>query len=69
MLNNIILSVTIDKFYFNLVLVNINKLKLYRFVEDQTLQSNLIKFNNLLLKKSIDINNYGNMFIKETSCD
>jgi hypothetical protein len=29
---------TIDKFDPNLVLFNINKLKPYRFVEDQTLQ-------------------------------
>jgi hypothetical protein len=61
--------VTIDKFDLNLVLVNINKLKPYRFVEDQTLQLDLIKSNDLLLEKSIDTSNYGNLFIKGTGCD
>ncbi len=60
---------TIDKFDLNLVLVNINKLKPYRFVEDQTLQLDLIKSNDLLLEKSIDTSNYGNLFIKGTGCD
>ncbi len=41
--NNIMVFVTIDKFDHNLVLININKLKPYRFVEDQTLQRILIK--------------------------
>lgn len=37
LLNNIVLLTTIDKFDPNPILVNINKLKPYRFVEDQTL--------------------------------
>jgi hypothetical protein len=61
--------VTIDKFDFNLVLVNINKLRLYRFVEDQTLQPDLTKSSDLLLKELIDTNNYGNLFIKGTGCN
>jgi hypothetical protein len=36
----------IDKFDRNLLLVNINKLKPYRFVEDQTLQLVLAKFSD-----------------------
>jgi hypothetical protein len=39
----------IDKFDVSLVLVNINKLKLYKFMEDQTLQLVLIKLNDFLL--------------------
>jgi hypothetical protein len=35
--NNIILLVIIDKFNPNPVLINTNKLKPYRFIEDQTL--------------------------------
>jgi hypothetical protein len=35
--NNIILLVTIDKFDLNLLLVNINKLKWYMFIEEQNL--------------------------------
>jgi hypothetical protein len=46
--NNIVLLVTIDKFDSNLILVNINKLKPYKFVEDQTLQPILVKFKFLL---------------------
>jgi hypothetical protein len=37
------LLVTIDKFDHNPILVNINKLKPYRFVEDHTLQPILVK--------------------------
>jgi hypothetical protein len=42
------LLVTIDKFDPNLKLVNINKLKPYRFVEDHTLQ--LVLASDLLPK-------------------
>ncbi len=42
---------TIDKFDPNLILVNINKLKPYRFVEDQTFQPVLTKPNDFLLKE------------------
>ncbi len=42
LLNNIVLLMTIDKFDPNPILVNINKLKPYKFVEDDTLQFVLI---------------------------
>jgi hypothetical protein len=47
--NNIILLVTIDKFDPNLVLVNINKLKPYKFLENITLQPILTKLNDLAI--------------------
>jgi hypothetical protein len=50
------LLMTIDEFYPNLVLVNINKLKPYRFMEDHTFQHVLVKPNDLLLKESIEKN-------------
>jgi len=46
---------TIDKFDLNLVLVNINKLKPYRFVKDQTFQLILVKLSDLLLQEMIEI--------------
>ncbi len=54
---------TIDKFDHNLVLVNINKLKPYIFVEDHTLQPILIESNDFLLENLIGTTNYGNLFI------
>ncbi len=68
----------IDKFNFNLVLVNINNLKPYRFIEDQTLQPILAKPNDFLSEELVDTTysdnlsneepietiHYGNMFIK-----
>ncbi len=53
LLNNIVLLVIIDKFDPNLVLVNINKLKPYMFIEDKTLQLVLIKLNDLLIDEPI----------------
>jgi hypothetical protein len=53
LLNNIILLVTIDKFDFNPVFVNINKLKLYRFIEDKTLQLVLVKCSDLVTNEPI----------------
>jgi hypothetical protein len=55
--------VTINKFNPNLVLVNINKLKPYRFMEDHILQPILVKLIDLLLKKPSETNHFGNMFI------
>jgi hypothetical protein len=46
--NNTILFVTIDKFDPNLMLVNINKLKPYKFIEDKTLQPILVKLGDLV---------------------
>jgi hypothetical protein len=50
LLNNTIVLVTIDKFNPNPILVNINKLKPYRFMEDKTLQHVLVKLNDFLSK-------------------
>ncbi len=49
-----VLLVTIGKFDPNLVLVNINKLKPYRFVEDRTFQPILAKPSDLLPIKSVE---------------
>jgi hypothetical protein len=48
-----VLLVTIDKFDPNLVLVNINKLKSYKFIEDKTLQAVLVKPNDLVMDEPI----------------
>ncbi len=63
--NNTAPLVTIDKFDPNSTLVNINKLKPYRFVEDQTFQTLLTKSNDLLLENLTKTNNYDNLFIKK----
>ncbi len=47
--NNIILLVTIDKFDLNPILVNINKLKPYKFIANRTLQLVLVKPNDLVM--------------------
>jgi hypothetical protein len=54
---------TIDKFDLNIVLVNINKLKPYRFVKDQTFQLILVKLSDLLLEELIEIGQSSNLFI------
>jgi len=54
--NNIVILVTINKFNPNLVLVNINKLTPYRFIEDKTLHLVLAKPNDLITKKPFQIN-------------
>lgn len=59
------LLVTINKFNPNIILVNINKLKPYRFVEDSTLQPILAKANDLLLEEPIEIGRPHNMFTKK----
>jgi len=51
--NNNVLVVTIDKFDPNPMLVNINKLKPYKFIEDKTLQVVLVKPNDLLMDEPI----------------
>jgi hypothetical protein len=51
--NNIVLLVTIDKFDPNLVLVNINKLKPYMFIENKTLQLVFVKRNDLFIDEPI----------------
>ncbi len=52
---------TIDKFDLNLVLININKLKPYRFIEDQTLQPILAKPTNFLLKEPMEVKYSNNL--------
>jgi hypothetical protein len=54
--------VTINKFDPNLVLININKLKPYRFIEDQTLQLILVKCSDFLSEEPIDVKYFDNLF-------
>ncbi len=51
--NNIVLLDTIDKFDPNPMLVNINKLKPYRFIEDRTLQPILAKPSDLAIDEPV----------------
>ncbi len=53
----------IDKFDPNPILVNINKLKPYRFVEGHTFQLVLAKPNDFLSKESMEATHFGNLFI------
>jgi len=53
LLNNTALLVTINKFDPNSVLVNINKLKPFMFIEDKTLQPVLVKLGDLVTNKPI----------------
>jgi len=59
------LLVTIENFDPNPKLININKLKSYRFVKDHTFQPIMVKPSDLLLEKPIETNHFGNFFIKE----
>jgi hypothetical protein len=63
--NNIVLLVTINKFDHNPILVNINKLKPYRFMEDQTLQFVLTNPNDFLLEKPMKVTHFDNTFTKQ----
>ncbi len=54
----------IDTFDPNLVLININKLKPYRFMEDQTLQPILVKLNDFLSKEPMEVTHFDNMSTK-----
>ncbi len=59
--NNTILFVTIDKFDPNLVLININKLKPYKFIEDKTLHlywSNWVTWSLMNLFKPENLIHY-----------
>jgi hypothetical protein len=56
---------TIDKFDPNPILVNINKLKIYRFVEDHTFQHVLAKHSDLISEGPVETIYFGNMFIEE----
>jgi hypothetical protein len=55
---------TIDKFP-NPILVNINKLKPYRFMENDTFQLVLVKLNDFLSKEPVGITYSSNLFIEE----
>jgi hypothetical protein len=55
LLNNIVLLITIDKFDPNPILVNINKLKPYRFFEDKTLQPVLAYPSDLIIDELVQI--------------
>ncbi len=59
------LLVTIDKFDPNPILVNINKLKPYKFTQGHTFQPILAKLNDLLPEELVETNQFGNLFIKE----
>jgi hypothetical protein len=51
--NNIVLLVTIDKLDLNPMLININKLKPYKFIEDWTLQHVLVKPSDLVTNEHV----------------
>jgi hypothetical protein len=53
--NNIFLLVTIDKFDPNPILVNINKLKPYKFIEDITLQPILTNPSDMVVDEHVQI--------------
>jgi hypothetical protein len=52
---------TINKFNLNIILVNINKLKPYRFMEDQTLQLVLIKPSSFLPEEPMEVTHFDNL--------
>jgi len=56
---------TIDKFDPNPILVNINKLKPYTFVEDHTFQPILAKLSDFLSKEPMEATHFDNLFIKQ----
>ncbi len=51
--NNTILLVTIDKFHLDPMLVNINELKPYQFIEDKTLQAILVKPSDMVMDELV----------------
>jgi hypothetical protein len=57
--------VTIDKFDPNPTLVNNNKQKPYRVVEDHTFQPILAKSNDFLSEEPIETTHFGNLFIEQ----
>jgi hypothetical protein len=57
--------VTINKFNFNPIMVNINKLKPYRFTKDHTFQPILVNRNDFLSKKLMEATHFDNMFTKQ----
>ncbi len=55
---------TIEKFDPNPIMVNINKLKPYRYVEDHIFQLVLAKLSDFLLEELVEVTHFGNLFIK-----
>ncbi len=50
-----------DKFDPNPVPININKLKPYRFIKDQTLQPILVKLSDFLSKEPVEVKYFDNL--------
>ncbi len=65
--NNTILLLTIDKFDLNLMLVNINKLKPYKFIKDRTLQPILVKPSDLVTNEPIQTRKLDSLLVKPES--
>jgi len=51
--SNTILFITIDKFDSNLVPININNLKPYKFIQDRTLQPILANLSDLVIDEYV----------------
>jgi len=62
--NNTILFITIDKFDPNPVLVNINKLKPYMFIENKTLQHVLVKPSDLVSDKLVQTKELDSLLVE-----
>jgi hypothetical protein len=56
---------TIDKSDPNIILINIIKLKLYRFVKNHTLQRVLAKLCDFLLEEPVEATHFDKLFIKQ----
>jgi len=56
---------TIDNFDRNPILVNINKLKPYRFVEDHTFKLVLVNPSDCFIKGTNGGTHFDNLFIKQ----
>jgi len=67
LLNNIVLLVTIDKFDPNLILININKLKPYKFIEDITLQLILTNHDDLVIDEHVQIEELEPLFVENAN--
>jgi hypothetical protein len=67
MSNNTILLVTIDKFDPNPILVNINKLKLYKLIEDRTLQLVFAKPSDLVTDELVQIKEPKPLLVKNAN--
>jgi hypothetical protein len=59
-----VLFITIDKFDSNPMLVNINKLKLYKIIENQTLQLVLVKLSDLVTDEFVQTKELNSLFVE-----